>query len=85
MIELSFLAEKLMRHTFTKNKTTFIFGNGGSSSIANHLATDISNKLGAKCITNPESSFMTCISNDYGYENILKQLRLIQKRMIYQS
>ena len=34
-----------MRHTFTKNKTTFIFGNGGSSSIANHLATDISNKL----------------------------------------
>lgn len=75
------LAEKLMRHTFTKNKTTFIFGNGGSSSIANHLATDISNKLGAKCITNPESSFMTCISNDYGYENIfLKQLEINSKK-----
>ena len=73
-------AEKLMRNTFRKNKTTFIFGNGGSTSIASHLATDISNKLGAKCITSPENSLMTCISNDYGYENIfLKQLEIHSK------
>ena len=54
-------------------KTIYLFGNGASSTIADHLATDFTktNRVKAKTFNNP--GLITCYSNDYGYENLFKE------------
>ena len=54
-------------------KCIYLFGNGASSTIADHLATDFTktNKVKAKTFNN--SGLITCYSNDYGYENLFKE------------
>jgi D-sedoheptulose 7-phosphate isomerase len=53
-----------------KKDTNFFFlGNGGSASIASHLAIDFTKTLKIKARTFHDSSLMTCFGNDYGYEN----------------
>lgn len=57
--------------------TIYICGNGGSASTAEHFATDLVKK-GYKAIAlSSNSSLITMIANDYGYENIFsKQLQV---------
>lgn len=57
-------------------RTVFVFGNGGSCAIANHLETDWI-KNGARhsvyvrsLCSNP--SMITMVANDYGFENVCK-------------
>lgn len=45
-----------------------LFGNGGSASIASHLAVDFSKAVGCRSITFSDPSLLTCYSNDYGYD-----------------
>lgn len=52
-----------------KSNNLFIFGNGGSSAIASHLSIDFSNNHKLKVLNFSDASFITCLSNDYGYEN----------------
>ena len=52
-----------------KNKI-MIFGNGGSAAIANHFMTDMSKNTNIKCISLSDTSLITCLANDYGYENL---------------
>jgi D-sedoheptulose 7-phosphate isomerase len=60
-----------------KNNKILIFGNGGSSAIASHFANDLSNIVKIKCLNFSDSSLITCLSNDYGYENwITRVLKL---------
>jgi D-sedoheptulose 7-phosphate isomerase len=56
---------------FLKKKKSQIFlaGNGASASIANHVATDLTKSAGFNAKTLNESNLITCLSNDYGYEN----------------
>lgn len=56
-----------------KNKKIMIFGNGGSASIANHFSTDITNINKIRCLNFNESNLITCLANDYGYENWVKK------------
>tara|TARA_A100001015_G_scaffold269040_1_gene320409 strand:+ start:52 stop:582 length:531 start_codon:yes stop_codon:yes gene_type:complete len=56
-----------------KNSTIFIAGNGASASIASHVATDLSKSAGFRSITFNESNLITCLSNDYKYENWIKE------------
>lgn len=56
-----------------QNKRIFIFGNGGSSAICSHFASDISNIANIKCHNFSEATFITCFANDYGYENWCKK------------
>ena len=51
----------------------FIFANGGSNSIADHLLIDFINR-GVKCHTFNHSSIITCFANDYGYENHIRKI-----------
>ena len=46
-----------------------LFGNGGSSSICSHIATDFvkSNKI--RAISLNDHNLITCFGNDYGFEN----------------
>ncbi|MCM8786805.1 MAG: SIS domain-containing protein [Candidatus Omnitrophica bacterium] len=46
-----------------------LIGNGGSNSIASHIATDFLKNLGKAAIVFSDASLLTCLANDIGYEN----------------
>ena len=50
-----------------------IIGNGGSASIANHLAIDLWKNGRIKATTYSDSALLTCISNDFGYEYVFEK------------
>jgi D-sedoheptulose 7-phosphate isomerase len=50
-------------------KLIFI-GNGGSAAICSHMATDFWKTGGIKALAFNDSSLLTCIGNDYGYEHV---------------
>ena len=59
---------KKIRKLKKKNKI-ILAGNGGSASIANHVATDLTKIAKIRSTTFNESNLITCFANDYGYEN----------------
>lgn len=56
-----------------KKKKVLIFGNGGSAAIANHFTIDILKNTEIRCVNFNEASTITCLSNDFGYENWVKK------------
>lgn len=50
-----------------------IIGNGGSASIANHLAIDLWKNAGIRATTYSDSALLTCISNDFGYQYVFEK------------
>lgn len=65
---LSGIADLLTGCHASGNKV-MIAGNGGSAAVASHTATDLSNTAGIRAMSFNEASLITCLSNDYGYEN----------------
>lgn len=63
-------AMKLMDETIRNTASIFWVGNGGSSAMCSHLAQDAMNKLGAKSLYLGDTALMTCMANDFGYENV---------------
>jgi D-sedoheptulose 7-phosphate isomerase len=58
------------------NKLIFI-GNGGSAAIASHMATDYSKNGDIRSLALNDSSMLTCLGNDLGYDRIFaKQIEL---------
>jgi D-sedoheptulose 7-phosphate isomerase len=53
----------------TGNKIILI-GNGGSAAIASHVAIDLSKNAHTRAITFNDAATLTCLSNDYGYEEV---------------
>jgi len=52
-------------------------GNGGSATIASHMAVDFSKSGGMRALAFNDGAFLTCFGNDLGYENVFaKQLEL---------
>lgn len=56
-----------------KHNKIIIIGNGGSASIANHLAIDLWKNAGIRATTYSEAALLTCISNDFGYEHVFEK------------
>lgn len=52
----------------------YVIGNGGSAGIAGHVVTDLINAVGLRAYTLHEPSLITCMSNDYGYDNAYARL-----------
>lgn len=52
-----------------KNKKIIILGNGGSSAIASHVSVDLTKTANIRSINFNEADLITCLSNDFGYEN----------------
>ena len=53
-------------------KLMFI-GNGGSAAIASHQSVDYMKNGGMTSITFNDSSLLTCMGNDYGYEHVFSE------------
>lgn len=51
----------------------FVVGNGGSAAIAIHTLADYANAGGLKTIDLFSPSLLTCMANDYGYENVFSK------------
>lgn len=54
------------------NKIIFI-GNGGSASIASHIATDFLKNAKIRALAFNDASLITCLSNDLGYEYVFER------------
>ena len=54
-------------------KKILIFGNGGSAAIASHFTIDLLKNTKIRCVNFNESSIITCLSNDFEYENWVKK------------
>ena len=84
------LAEEL-NIAWKNNRAVFLCGNGGSAGNAMHLANDFiygagvnyGKGLNIEALTS-NSSVLTCLANDIGYENIFsQQLKAKGKKKIF--
>jgi len=57
-----------------ENKHTFVIGNGGSAAIASHAVIDFMNVAKLSAHTIHDSATLTCMANDYGYENVFSNI-----------
>lgn len=64
---------KIITNQAEKYNKIIIIGNGGSASIANHLAIDLWKSAGIRATTYSDSALLTCISNDFGYEYVFEK------------
>jgi phosphoheptose isomerase len=67
--------------TRTAGGRVVFIGNGGSAGIASHLANDLAKAGGIPAACFSDASQITCLANDYGFENwIAHALRLSCRR-----
>lgn len=55
-------------------RNLYLVGNGGSAGVAGHAVTDFFNVAKLRAITLHESSLLTCMANDFGYENAFARM-----------
>jgi D-sedoheptulose 7-phosphate isomerase len=65
-------AALVFEQTQKQNKVIFI-GNGGSAAIASHQAIDYWRNGGFPAIAFSDDAMLTCISNDFGYEQVFSK------------
>jgi D-sedoheptulose 7-phosphate isomerase len=77
--ELVESAAKICINAFKNGNKILIFGNGGSAADAQHIAAELVGRYKAERRGLPaialttDSSALTCISNDYGYEQVFSR------------
>ena len=62
-------AVDLIKYVNNNKGKIIIVGNGGSAAMASHVAVDLTKNAGIKSINFNEADLLTCLANDYGYEN----------------
>jgi D-sedoheptulose 7-phosphate isomerase len=50
-------------------RKVILAGNGASAAIASHVAVDLTKCSGIRAVNFNEADLITCLANDYGYEN----------------
>lgn len=60
---------ELINKIIKNNKTIYLVGNGGSSSIASHVSVDFAKVARVPSSTFNNSNLITCFANDYGHEH----------------
>ncbi len=63
---------KQLVSTNDRGGSIYIIGNGGSAAVASHALTDFINACHLRAYTLHESSLITCMANDFGYEEAFK-------------
>jgi D-sedoheptulose 7-phosphate isomerase len=61
--------DKVVNCAAAGGKVIYI-GNGGSASIAGHMAADLWKNGGVKTLCFSDPALLTCVANDLGYENV---------------
>jgi D-sedoheptulose 7-phosphate isomerase len=56
------------------NGMVFLIGNGGSAAVVSHILTDFINVCRLRVSALHDPALITCMSNDYGYDNAFKQV-----------
>lgn len=56
------------------NHAVYVIGNGGSAGVSSHVITDFVNVIKLRAYTLHDPSLITCMANDYGYENAFARL-----------
>ena len=59
----------LLRDLRRRKGSLYLVGNGGSAAVASHSMTDFLKVARLRAATLHDSSLITCMANDYGYEN----------------
>lgn len=71
--KIEILAKNFKKFKSSKNNKIIFLGNGGSASICNHVTVDLSKNAGIRSINFNEANLITCLSNDYGHDNWMKE------------
>tara|TARA_X000000368_G_C22988574_1_gene693268 strand:+ start:768 stop:1307 length:540 start_codon:yes stop_codon:yes gene_type:complete len=66
------LVDELIKTKKAKKKV-ILYGNGGSAAMASHLSVDLTKACKIRAVNFNEADLLTCFSNDYGYENWVKE------------
>lgn len=67
-------AMQYLRAIRTQGGRVYLIGNGGSAGVASHATTDFMNVAKLRAHTLHDSSILTCMANDYGYENAFARM-----------
>ncbi|MBT5471705.1 MAG: SIS domain-containing protein [Nitrospina sp.] len=65
---------KELVHVRKNQGSVYVIGNGGSAGVASHTVIDLVNVAKLRAFTLHEPSVLTCLANDYGYEQIFSRL-----------
>ncbi len=65
--------ENLILETYKAGNKLIFVGNGGSNAIASHMAEDYSKGAGIRAVAFSDSSLLTCLANDYGFDNMFSK------------
>lgn len=72
-VAIASLQERLLKLK-NNDQNLYIIGNGGSAGVAAHAVTDFFNVAKIRATTLHESSLLTCMANDFGYENAVARM-----------
>ena len=67
-------ALSLLRGVQQRGGCVYLIGNGGSAAIVAHVQNDLVNKGRLRAHVLHEASLLTCMSNDYGYEQAYAEI-----------
>lgn len=67
-------AMQMLTQVRTSNDSVYVIGNGGSAGVASHAVNDLVNVAKLRAFTLHDPSLLTCMTNDYGYENAFARI-----------
>lgn len=63
----------LWRRQRDNDARVYWIGNGGSAALVSHLSQDLLNKCHVQSTTFNDPALLTCMANDYGYEDVFRR------------
>lgn len=67
-------AMRMLAQVRKNQNSVYVIGNGGSAGVASHAVIDFVNVAKLRAFTLHESALLTCMANDYGYENAFARI-----------
>ena len=67
-------AMQMLTQVRNNNDSVYVIGNGGSAGVASHAVNDLVNVAKLRAFTLHDPSLLTCMTNDYGYENAFARI-----------
>lgn len=65
--------QAIVKNILDNKRKVLLIGNGGSASIASHIAVDLWKNGGVRAMAFNDVSLITCVGNDFGFEHIFEK------------